>query len=112
MLFDVRTLQRDGWSVVAVVGDVDLATLPTLKQHTDGTAGERVALDLSGVDHLDPAALGVVIALQLRARRAGARFAVVCPPGRPQELLAETGLDRIVEVLDALGPAGPGAQPS
>ncbi len=105
MLFDVRTLERDGWAVIAVVGDVDLATMPALKQHAYDVGGDRVALDLSGVDHLDPLAFGIVLALQLRAGRRGARFAVICPPGRPRELLAETGLDRILEVVDALDPS-------
>ncbi len=103
MLFDVRTLERDGWSVLAVVGDVDLANLPTLKQHADAVDGDRVALDLSGVDHFDPVALGVVVAMRLRARRRGASFVVVCPDGRPRELLREAAVDRIVEVVEALG---------
>ncbi len=102
MLFDVRTLQRDGWTVVTVVGDVDLANLPAFKQHADAVTGERIALDLAGVDHLDPSTLGVVHALHLRARRRGAPFVVICPPGRPRELLRETGVDRVVDVVETI----------
>lgn len=102
MLFDVRTVERDGWSVVSVVGDVDVATLPVLRQHAVSSGGDRVALDLSGVDLFDPLAFGVVIALRLQVTRRGGTFAVVCPPGRPRDLFAETGVDRIVEVVDSL----------
>jgi anti-anti-sigma factor len=102
-LFDVRTLERDGWTVVAVVGEVDLATLPALRQHLETATGERIALDLSGVDHIDPIGFGLVIAGALKARRRGALFAVVCPGGRPRELLAETELDQILTVVDELG---------
>jgi len=99
VLFDVRTLEREGWTVVAVVGDIDLATLPALRQHLETTSGAQVAIDLSGVDHLDPIGFGIVIAGALRARRRGALFAVIAPEGRPRELLAETELDQILTVV-------------
>jgi anti-anti-sigma factor len=105
VLFDVQTLRRDGWTVLAVVGDVDLATIPALKQQADHAEGDQIALDLSGVDHLDPTALGIVLSLQLRCRRRGSRFLLLCPPGRPREVVAELGLDRIVDVADSLPPA-------
>lgn len=97
MLFDVRTVHRGGWEVVQVVGDVDLATMPTLQAALVSAGGERVALDLSGVDHFDPLGFGVVLSASLRTARRGARFAVLCG-GRPRELFAESGVDRIVEV--------------
>ena len=102
MLFDVRVLQREGWSVVAVVGDVDLATLLSLRQGALGAGTERVALDLSGVDHFGPLGFGIVVALQLRVARQGGRFVVICPPGRARELFAETRVDSIVELVDSV----------
>ena len=98
MLFDVRVLRRGGWTVVSVVGDVDLATMPTLHQELSGVDGDRVALDLSGVDHLDPVTFGVLVAAALRAGRGDGPFAVVAPPGRPRELLAESRLDQVLTV--------------
>jgi anti-sigma B factor antagonist len=98
MLFDVRTSERDGWTVVQVTGDVDLATLPVLRQALDRATGAAVALDLSGVDLFDPLAFGVVLSGALRATRQGARFAVICPEGRPRQLFAETRLDEILEI--------------
>ncbi len=100
MLFDVRDVTRGGWTAVTVVGDVDLATLPMLRSHIDRVGGDRVALDLSSVDLFDPLGFGVVLASSMRALRRGAAFAVVCPPGRPRELFAESGVDRIVTVVD------------
>ena len=101
MLFDVRVLQREGWSVLAVVGDVDLATLPALRQEALNAGTERVALDLSGVDHFDPLGFGIVVALRLRVARQGGRFVVICPPGRARELFAESRMDSIVELVDS-----------
>jgi anti-sigma B factor antagonist len=102
MLFDVRTVDRGGWSVVQVVGDVDLATLPSLRSHLDQLADGPVALDLTHVDMFDLLGFGVVIAGSMRVARRGARFAVVCPPGRPRELFTESGVDRIVLVVDTV----------
>lgn len=100
MLFDVRVLRRQGWSVVSVVGDVDLATMPTLHQQLGRVDGDRVALDLGGVDHVDPVTFGVLVSGALAAGRRGARFAVIAPAGRPRELLAETRLDQVITVVD------------
>lgn len=97
MLFDVRTTRRGERTVVAVVGDVDLASLPGLVTELDRADGPVVVLDLSGVDHFDPLAFGVVLTASMRARRRGAEFVVVCA-GRPRELFAESGVDRIVAV--------------
>ena len=102
MLFDVRVLRVGEWSVLAVVGDMDLATLPSLRQELDRLDGERTAIDLSGVDYVDPVSLGVILTGSLRATRRGARFAVVCPPGPAADLLTESGLDRIIRVVAAI----------
>jgi anti-sigma B factor antagonist len=102
MLFDVRTLQLHGWVVVSVVGEIDLATIPELRQHCERVEGEKIVLDLSGVDHFDVLGFGVVHGLQLRVARRGGRFAVVCPPGRPRELFAATGVDSLVPVVEDL----------
>ena len=99
MLFDVRTLRRGDWSVLAVVGELDLATIPALRQEMDLLDGDRVALDLGGVDYLEPVALGLILSGSLRARRREGRFAVVCPPGPARDLLEESGVDRIVDVV-------------
>ncbi len=107
MLFDVRTVTRDGRDQVVVIGDVDLATIPSLRAQLDRTDGRQVVLDLTGVDLFDPLAFGVVIAASLRATRRGAQFAVVCPAGRPRELFAESGVDRILTVVDDVAALDP-----
>lgn len=100
VLFDVRTISEGEWEVVKVVGDADLSSLPALRTHLDRTDATRVALDLGAVDLLDPLVFGVIIAAAMRARRRSSDFAVVCPPGRPRDLLAESGVDQIVTVVD------------
>src|ERR1700761_4642654 len=53
----------DGLSVVALDGEIDLATAPELKSTLTGLLAEgfgRFVLDLSGVRHMDSTGLGVV----------------------------------------------------
>lgn len=100
MLFDSRVVNVGEWEVLSLVGDVDLASLPRLRQDLDRIEGPRTAVDLSGVDHMDPVALGALLLGSLRASRRQGRFVVVSPAGPARELLAETGLDRLLEVLD------------
>jgi anti-anti-sigma factor len=102
VLFDVRTTRVGERTVVSVVGDVDLSSLPGLRSELDRAEGAVVVLDLASVDHFDPLGFGVVLAGALRVRRRGAEFVVRCS-GRPRELFAEAGVDRIVDVEDAGG---------
>jgi anti-anti-sigma factor len=101
-LFDVRTADRNGWSLATVVGDLDLATLPALRTALDQLEGRSVGLDLTGVAYLDAVVLGVVLGARVRARRLGGDFVVVCPPGGARDLLAATGVDAVLNVVASL----------
>jgi anti-anti-sigma factor len=101
VVFDVQVADRDGWRVASVIGDVDLATLTRLWPPVAALDGDRVAIDLTGVDFLDPVCLGVLVAANLRARRRGARLVVMCTT-ETARLLGEAGLDQAVEVVGSL----------
>lgn len=102
VLFDVRTVDHGNWQVVRVVGDVDLASIPTLRACLDKADGQQVALELGGVDLFDPMGFGLVLGAAMRAARRRSRFVVVCPPGRPRELFTESRVDQIITVVDGL----------
>jgi len=107
VLFDVTTVERQGWSVVRVVGDVDLATMPALRSALERTDPSAVVLDLSGVGLVDPLALGVVLSARLRSTRRGGRFVVCCPSGSARELIDELGLEVVFELVDDPSEPGP-----
>jgi anti-sigma B factor antagonist len=69
-------------AVVAVTGEVDLATAPELERTLRGVADDRageVIVDLTGCDFLDSQGLGALIAARERLERSSRRLALVLP---------------------------------
>ena len=97
--------------VVALVGDVDLSTIPrlhdTLTKALTHHPGRSLVVDLDGVTLLDDAGLGVLLGAAGSARNAGAELVVVCNNQRLRERLDTTGFSRAVEVRERLGGARP-----
>lgn len=112
MLFHVSERRDGDRTVLAVIGDVDLATLPELAGRIARAPGEQLVVDLDAVDYFDPLCVGALVAGQLRAQRAGRSFALRCR-GRIRALIEESGLARIITVLDEEpGPGSDGTTPS
>jgi anti-sigma B factor antagonist len=93
-------------TVVHVSGELDLATLPTFRDHlaraVDEHRGQTVWVDLDGVTALDDTCLGMLLGGAGRARDAGGDLAVVCSDERLRQRFAVTGLDRAVTVATRL----------
>jgi anti-anti-sigma factor len=63
-----------GVSILAVVGELDLATAPHFRRAVGGllgSGGRRLVVDLTDADFLDSTGLGALVWAQLRARAAG-----------------------------------------
>ena len=82
--FEVRTAKQDGHSVVAVQGEIDLATVGTLEAYLNGVTGP-VVLDLGAVTFIDSMGL----TLLLRATKNGLAVRDVSP--QVSRLLAQCG---------------------
>ena len=105
MFFALDVSERDGWQVVGVTGELELATAPRLRQQVVSLAGAdcvRVILDLSGVDFIDSVGLGVVVGALKRTRGRGGDLRVVAPQERVRSLFALTRLDEIIVVADSV----------
>ncbi|MEZ5237745.1 MAG: STAS domain-containing protein [Microthrixaceae bacterium] len=99
MLFDVRSHEEGATTVVSVVGDVDLASLPRFAEALSATRGPTT-IDLTGVDFFDPVCLGVLVAADLRSRREGTALGVIVGAA-VGSLLAEARLEGILKVVHA-----------
>jgi anti-sigma B factor antagonist len=99
VLFDVGVSERDGWTVLAVVGELDVATAPRLRQEVHRVAGDlqpAIVLDLSGVDFLDSTGLGVIIGILKRVRTQGGDLRLAGAPDRVRRVFEITRLDDIL----------------
>jgi len=89
--------------VLVVDGEVDLATLPRLRNALARLVvdhpGSTVAADLTAVSALDDCGLGILMGAAAHARGAGGDLAVVCDTSRLCERLTLTGLDRAITVV-------------
>ena len=63
--------QRDRWTVLAVSGEVDVATAPRLREQLVQLVNQgshHLVVDLEGVDFLDSTGLGVLVGALKRVR--------------------------------------------
>jgi len=89
--------ERDGWTVVSLSGEADLATAPELRERLHALIAEgrpNLVIDLDGVGFLDSTALGVLVGTMKRARSAGGDVRLVCTQPRVAKILEITRLDR------------------
>jgi anti-sigma B factor antagonist len=98
-----RELVRDT-SVLAVEGELDLASAPSLKwalEDVQSNHSHHVVVDMSHVTFIDSTALGVLVGAQ-RALDAGVRLAIACSEENVLRIFELTGLDGMFEIVPTL----------
>jgi anti-sigma B factor antagonist len=99
--FELLTVSVDGDLVVAVRGEIDLATAPQLWEHlveAIPSVKHRLVLDLHDTAFMDSAALSVFVRAFKRLRHQGADLVVRSPRPNARQVLQISGLDRILTV--------------
>lgn len=106
-LLQARTREEAGWTIVEVAGQLDVATAPELRQvllEAQYGGASQVLVDVAGIEFVDSMGLGVLIGAHKRARsHEGAALVLGRPSERLQHLLALTGLDLVLTVVDDPG---------
>ena len=103
---EVDTEHRDGALVFRVRGELDVDTAQVVRRelfHTHFTPGQRVVVDLEGLDFIDSSGLSVLIQTARRVKDGGGELHLVC--AKFHRLLSIAGLDQIVPVHDSLDDA-------
>jgi anti-sigma B factor antagonist len=100
--FSVQESDEAGVRVLAVTGELDIATAPDLCARLDAsraTRSPRLLVDLSDVDFCDSTGLRALLGAAAEVRAHGGRFAIVCPPtGDVARLLEVVGAGEYMAV--------------
>ena len=103
--FGVSEGTRDGTSIVAVSGEVDVATAPAVRDCLDQVI-ERdagvVVVDLTGVTFIDSTGLGVLIGARKRCADEGRDVRVVVAEPRILKVFEITGLTELFTIRPSL----------
>lgn len=105
MLFNVEVTSIDGWVVVAVTGELDVATAPRLRGQMVEVAtagGLGVILDLTGVEFIDSTGLGVIVGSLKRLRGLGGDLRLVGADPGVRRVFEMTGLDTVMPLHSSL----------
>src|SRR5918992_5675758 len=81
--FSVEEHEEAGVKVIAVAGELDIASAPRLCARLDATRTgrrPRLLVDLTDVDFCDSTGLRALLGAASEVRAHGGRFAIVCPP--------------------------------
>lgn len=102
-VMNVETYERDGWTVIAASGEVDVVTAPSIRSEVvnlvvGGTTD--IVLDFDRVDFIDSFGLGVMVGALKRVNSHGGRLRVVVGEQRVRGVLELTGIDRVLDLYD------------
>jgi anti-sigma B factor antagonist len=93
--------EQDGWSVLAVGGEIDVATAPRLREQLIGLVNAdrcRIVVDLEAVDFIDSTGLGVLIGALKRVRTHDGELVLVVTEPRILKVFEITGLLQVFTV--------------
>jgi anti-sigma B factor antagonist len=106
--FSLTTTKGDGYSAVAVVGELDVYTAPALEEALgeliDGGATVLV-VDLAEVSFLDSTGLGLIIKVLKWTREQGGTLTVVADSEKVLKVFRITGLDSVITIVPTLAQA-------
>jgi anti-sigma B factor antagonist len=83
-------------AIVAVAGEVDLATVPELRSTLSGLMAlprQEVVVDLAAVEFIDASGIGVLVGAAAAAARAGVKFRLKAPSPAVKRVLDLARLD-------------------
>jgi anti-anti-sigma factor len=103
--FTARIESRNGVARIALGGNLDSATVPTLEDHLAGFEHDGVAaimLDLRDLAFIDSSGLQAILRARGRAQANGHRLLMVGAGVNARELIAITGTELLLEEQEAV----------
>jgi anti-anti-sigma factor len=100
--FAVDVQRRSDVAIVRPYGELDIATVETLRAALDGVRNTgRLVLDLRGVSFMDSTGLHLFVALHDRAEREGFQLMLVAPAAPASKVIQLCGLDHVLPFVAA-----------
>jgi anti-anti-sigma factor len=99
--FEVTVRVCDGRTSLAVRGDVDAYTGPTLADYLDAAVSETtgdLTVDLSAVHFVDSSGIAVLVAAAKKLRDRASELVVQSPPPIVRKVLEMTGVNKLLTV--------------
>jgi anti-sigma B factor antagonist len=92
----VQVRQEPELTLITVAGEVDIATVPVLREELAGptASGKPIIVELDAVSFIDATGLGVLAGAASRTTAHGSSLHVVCARKQVRRLFTITGLDR------------------
>jgi anti-sigma B factor antagonist len=102
--FRLEVHKQDRATVIAISGELDLASSPALQKELDRAQSSDAILliiDLRQLDFMDSTGLSVLVRAHQRAEEQGRQLAMVKGPQQVQRLLSLTGVADRLTVVDS-----------
>jgi anti-sigma B factor antagonist len=100
--------ERNGYSILAVHGEVDVYTAPRFRERLIELVSEgkhQIVVDLEGVDFLDSTGLGVLVGGLKRLRTHDGDLSLVCTQSRILKVFEITGLTKVFSIHESVDAA-------
>jgi anti-sigma B factor antagonist len=101
--FQVDTRSEGRAAVIAVRGELDLASAPQLEQELDRaweSDVEQLVIDLRTLEFMDSTGLSVIVSAHQRLSDSGRKLSIVRGPQQVQRLLDLTGVSERLHLID------------
>ena len=101
MDFSISTRSEGAYTIVEVVGELEVSTVPRLRERLKDLIADgdyHLVVDLQGVDFLDSTGLGALVGGLQRVYPHDGSFQLVCTRQRILKIFALTGLINVFSI--------------
>jgi anti-sigma B factor antagonist len=100
----MSTTERDGWTILSLSGEIDIATAPRVRERLYALlaeGNERLIVDLDDVGFLDSTGLGVLVGGLKKVRAHDGSMELICSQDRLLKIFRITGLAKVFTIHES-----------
>ncbi|AFA49324.1 STAS domain-containing protein [Acetobacterium woodii] len=96
-------IEMEKTNMVRIKGEIDIYSIEEFRAAIEEkieTQAQEIRLDCSELSYMDSTGMGVLIELRNKTKEMGQKIVMVNPRPNIKKLLALTGVDKIIEIID------------